>query len=75
MNLKELYLRQRDINELDIPVKWEESFNKFMFGKTCGVEHKDDGSIQFVYWWSDFSHWYEENKVQIERDLKLDDLV
>jgi hypothetical protein len=46
-----------------------------MFGKTCGVEHKDDGSIQFVYYWEDFSYWYKENRVQIERELKLDDLL
>jgi hypothetical protein len=75
MNLKGLYLRQRDVNEVEIPLHWKESFNKSMLGKTCGVEHKDDGSIQFVYYWGDFSHWYEENKVQIERELKLDDLL
>ena len=75
MNLKELYLRQRDVREIDIPVKWKESFNTFMFGKTCAIEHKDDGSIQFVYYWRDFSHWYEENKIQIVRELKLDELL
>jgi hypothetical protein len=75
MNLKELYLRQRDIREIDIPLKWKGSFNAFMFGKTCGVEHKDDGSILFVYYWRDFSHWYEVNRVQIERDINLDELL
>lgn len=75
MNLKELYLRQRDVNELDIPIQWKESFNKFKFGKTCGAEHKDDGSIQFVYYYHDFMRWYEENKTQIERDINLDGLV
>lgn len=74
MNLKELYLRQRNVNELDIPIQWKESFNKFMFGKTCEIEHKD-GSIQFVYYYHDFMFWYEENKTQIERDLNIDDLL
>jgi len=70
MKLKELYERETDVSECEIPNRWKESFNKFMFGQTCLME---DG--KFVYYYHDFRIWYHINQTQIERDEKIDSVI
>jgi hypothetical protein len=75
MNLQELFNLGRDIRESDISKEWVESFNRYMWGKTCAIEHLEDGSCQFVYYWEDFKYWYLDNKSQIERDIKINTIL
>ena len=74
--LKELYDLGLDVRDSDIPKIWKESFEKFIFGSTCQVETNENGSIrEFIYYGSDFRHWYYQNKEVIERDIKIDELL
>jgi len=75
MNLQELFNLGGDIRESDIPKEWVDSFNRYMFGKTCAIEHLEDGSSQFVFYWEDFKYWYLDNKSQIERDIKINTIL
>lgn len=76
MTLKEIYDSNKDVRESQIPEDWRESFNKFMFGSTCLAEYNEDGSIkEFVYYSGDFRMWYNQNKKEIERDLKINDII
>lgn len=70
MELKELYESGKDVRDSQIPEKWKESFNKFIFGQTCLME---DG--EFVYYSHDFRRWYNQNKEQIERDEKINSII
>lgn len=75
-NLKEIYEEKRDIKESEIPEIWKESFNRFMFGQTCGAETDEDGSIkEFIYYACDFRIWYSQNREAIERDIKIDETL
>ncbi len=75
MTLKQLYEEKRDVKQSYIPEKWLASFNQFMFGQTCAIEHKEDGSIEFVTYYHDFVIWYEANKIAIERDINIDTIL
>jgi hypothetical protein len=76
MTLKEIYDSNKDVRESQIPEDWKESFNKFMFGSTCLAEYNEDGSIkEFVYYSHDFRMWYNQNKKEIERDLKINEVI
>lgn len=76
MTLKEIYDSNKDVRESQIPEDWRESFNKFMFGSTCLAEYNEDGSIkEFVYYSHDFRMWYNQNKKEIERDLKINEVI
>jgi hypothetical protein len=76
MTLKEIYDSNKDVRESQIPKDWKESFNQFMFGSTCLAEYNEDGSIkEFVYYSHDFRMWYNQNKKQIERDLKINEVI
>lgn len=76
MTLKEIYDSNKDVRESQIPEDWRESFNKFMLGSTCLAEYNEDGSIkEFVYFSLDFRMWYNQNKKEIERDLKINEVI
>jgi hypothetical protein len=75
MTLKELYEEKRDVKQSYIPEKWQLSFREFMFGQTCAIEHKEDGTIEFVTYYHDFVRWYEQNQIQIERDINIDTIL
>ena len=75
MTLKELYEEKRDVKQSYIPEKWQLSFREFMFGQTCAIEHKEDGTIEFVIYYHDFVRWYEQNQIQIERDITIDTIL
>ena len=46
MTLKQLYDEKKDVKQSYIPEKWQLSFREFMFGQTCAIEHKEDGTIE-----------------------------
>lgn len=69
MNLKELYESGKDVKDSQIPEEWRESFFKFILGQTCTME---DG--EFVYYSHDFRSWYHDNRVAIERDIKINEI-
>lgn len=76
MNLKELYDRNTDVKESEIPENWKDSFTKFMFGQTCLADTNPDGSVkEFIYYSHDFRRWYHINQNQIERDLKINQVI
>lgn len=75
MTLKQLYESKKDVKQSYIPEKWLYSFNQFMFGQTCAIEHKEDGSIEFVTYYHDFARWYETNRIAIERDINIDTIL
>ena len=75
MTLKELYEEKKDVKQSYIPEKWQLSFREFMFGQTCAIEHKEDGTIEFITYYDDFVIWYETNQVQIERDIIIDSII
>ena len=76
MNLKELYESGEDVRESQIPFEWLESFNHFIAGQTCYlVDNPDSDEKEFVYFSHDFRFWYNQNKAQIERDIKLSDVT
>jgi len=75
MNLKEIYEAKIDVRDSQIPDKWKESFNKFIFGSACYADVDEDGNVKdFIYYGSDFRTWYFRNKEAIERDIKIDEL-
>lgn len=80
MDLKELYDRNTNVKESEIPKEWKESFNRFMFGQTCLLyrfaDTNTDGSVkEFIYYSHDFRRWYQMNQSQIERDLKINNII
>jgi hypothetical protein len=76
MTLKEIYESGKDVRESQIPEFWRESFNQFMFGSTCQAETNEDGTVkEFIYYSHDFRGWYHQNQKEIERDLKINQIV
>jgi len=76
MTLKEIYDSGKDVRESQIPEFWRESFNQFMFGSTCQAETNEDGSIkELIYYSHDFRGWYHQNQKEIERDLKINQII
>lgn len=75
MSLIELYNSGEDVRGCQIPDKWRESFNQFMFGQTCLGEYKEDGTFEFIYFSSDFRIWYNQNRLLIERDEKINEIL
>ena len=73
--LTELYNLNIDVHESWIPPTFIESFNEFMFGSTCYMIDNSDGTKEFCYYACDFRMWYNQNKKEIERDLKLEELI
>jgi hypothetical protein len=64
------------VRESQITEHWRESFNKFMFGSTCLVELNSDESFkEFIYYSWDFKRWYNQNKIEIERDKKINKII
>jgi hypothetical protein len=76
MTLKEIYESGKDVRESQIPEFWRESFNQFMFGSTCQAETNEDGTVkEFIYYSQDFRGWYHQNQKEIERDLKINQII
>ena len=76
MTLKELYDRGTNVREYEIPDKWKESFNQFIFGSTCLADVDEDGNVlSYVYYSHDFRRWYHINQTEIERDEKIDSII
>jgi hypothetical protein len=73
--LTELYNLNIDVLESWIPSEWIESFNRFMFGSTCYLIEKVDGTKEFCFYACDFRMWYNQNKNQIERDSKIETII
>ena len=73
--LTELYNLNIDVQESWIPSEWIESFNRFMFGSTCYLIEKVDGTKEFCFYACDFRMWYNQNKNQIERDSKIETII
>jgi hypothetical protein len=73
--LTQLYLEKKDVRDSDIPEYWKQSFEEFMFGQTCAIEHLEDGSVQFVTYYSDFAIWYEQNQIQIKRHETINKIL
>lgn len=69
--LTEIYNEKISPRDSDIPQKWKESFAKFMMGQTC---QWDPNTGECTYYWHDFSIWYNKNKIEIERDSKIDQI-
>jgi hypothetical protein len=73
-NLKlavEMAKNGQNITESLIPDNWKESFNKFMFGQTCMVNEKGE----FETYPQDFLIWYFRNEKEINREIKIDDII
>jgi hypothetical protein len=76
MNLKEIYDSGEDVRKSQIPEKWKESFEKFMFGQGCFAELNDDETIkEYIYFSQDFRMWYFKNEKEILRDIKIDNII
>lgn len=75
--LKELYDAGVDVRDSFIPNHWKTSFDNFIYGQSCLMEDKLDGSgeKEFVYFSSDFRRWYHQNQLVIEREIKIDKLT
>jgi hypothetical protein len=74
--LKELYESKRDIRESEIPSEWKKDFLEFMIGSTITADLNEDGSVkEYVYYIHDFRDWYNKNKLIIERDSKINDII
>ena len=76
-NLKELFDANVDVRDSFIPEYWRPSFDKFIYGQSCLMEEKLDGSgeKEFVYFASDFQRWYYQNQAVIERELKINQII
>jgi len=76
MNLKEIYDSGEDVRKSQIPEKWKESFDKFMFGQGCFAELNDDETIkEYIYFSQDFRMWYFQNEKEILRDINIDIII
>jgi hypothetical protein len=75
MTLKEIYESGENVNESQIPERWKESFNEFIFGSTCLAGTNEDGSIKVIYYSHDFREWYHQNQKSIERDEKINKII
>jgi len=75
--LKELFDANVDVRDSFIPEHWRESFDKFIYGQSCTMQDKLDGSgeKEFVYFSTDFRRWYYQNQTAIERELKINNLL
>jgi hypothetical protein len=68
--LREIYESGENVNESQIPEKWKKSFNLFMLGQTCLIANDE-----FIFYSSDFRRWYNINKLEIERDEKINSII
>lgn len=59
------------IPESLIPKEWEKSFNNFIFGQTCTIS--SNGEYEFYP--QDFLIWYFRNEIQINRSIKIDNII
>lgn len=76
MTLKEIYDSKENVRESQIPEDWKESFNQFIFGSTCLADFDEDGKVkELVYYSHDFREWYHQNQKEIERDLKINQVI
>lgn len=76
LNLKELYDLNIDVRESYIPQNWISSFRDFMMGSTCMADVDQHGNVKdFIYYACDFRSWYYKNQKEIERELKINDIL
>jgi len=76
MTLKEIYDSGKDVRESQIPEQWKKSFSDFMIGSTCLADYDNDGKLkELIYYSVDFRYWYNQNKTQIERDIKISKVI
>jgi hypothetical protein len=76
MTLKDIYDSGENVRESLIPIYWKESFYQFIFGSACLVDTNEDGSVkEFIYYAYDFRRWYLLNKKEIERYLKINEII
>lgn len=74
MNLKEIYLENRDILHSEIPLEFIESFKKFMYGSTYTL-NIINGVEEPLYFATDFGRWYRSNQLLIERDIIINEII
>lgn len=60
-----------NIPESLIPDKWKNSFDNFMSGQTCMLN--ENGEIETYS--QDFLIWYWQNETEIDREIKIDDII
>ncbi len=73
-NLKEIYESGIDVRDSYIPNEWKDSFNKFIMGQACYMIDSK-GTQEFCYYSCDFREWYNQNKLAIERDIKINKII
>jgi len=74
-NLKEIYESGIDVRDSYIPNNWKDSFNEFILGQACYMTDDFNGGQEFCYYSCDFRKWYHQNKLAIERDIKIDKVI
>jgi hypothetical protein len=69
--MKNLIESKKDIKISDIPIEWLYSFNKFMFGQSYYINNNGDRMV----FYNDFIKWYRINKVSIDREIKINNIL
>jgi hypothetical protein len=62
---------KKDVKFNDIPLEWRDSFDRFMFGSTF---YRDDENNDVAYY-HDFIRWYYENQKELNREIKINDIL
>jgi len=71
MYISKLVNDKKDVKFNDIPLDWRDSFQKFMFGST--IYSDDEGN--YIVYYHDFIKWYYENKKELDREIKINNIL
>jgi hypothetical protein len=71
MNISKLVKNKKDVKFNEIPLEWRDSFNSYMFGST--IYNDDQGN--FIAYYHDFIRWYYENQKELDREMKINDIL
>jgi hypothetical protein len=69
--MKKLIESRKDIKLIDIPIQWQDSFRTFMFGQSYYINNNGDRMV----FYNDFIKWYRINKVSIDREIKINNIL
>lgn len=70
-SINKLLSDKKDVKFSDIPLEWQDSFRKFMFGSTI---YGDENGNHMAYY-HDFVGWYMNNKREIDREIKINNIL
>lgn len=70
-NISKLVSDRKDVKFNDIPLEWKDSFDRFMFGST--IYGDDEGN--YIAYYHDFIRWYYENQKELDREIKIDNIL